>query len=270
MSAGTTSTGTMNSIRKYPRTPHLPGSRLQPGDHGLPVADFTAIAGRHVVVEEKVDGANAALSFDAGGGLLLQSRGHFLTGGPRERHFAPFKAWASGVRQELWERIGSRYVVYGEWLYAKHTIYYDSLPSWFLEFDVLDLETDRFLATPARRHLLRGLPVHSVPVLHQGPIADPAALTRLVAPSRYKSPVWRRRLAEAASVAPHRPDLVARQSDPSDLMEGLYVKVEEHGAVVARYKYVRHDFLTRVIDAESHWQSRPILPNRLVTPGDAG
>jgi hypothetical protein len=27
--------------------------------------------------------------------------------------------------------------------------------------------------------------------------------------------------------------------------------------------YVRHDFLTRVIDSESHWQSRPILPNQL-------
>ena len=36
------------------------------------------------MVEEKIDGANSAVSFDGDGGLLLQSRGHYLTGGYRE------------------------------------------------------------------------------------------------------------------------------------------------------------------------------------------
>src|SRR6266571_1703927 len=48
---------------KYPRTPHLAGSGLQPGDEDLPVAGFEALEGRHLVVEEKLDGANSAISF---------------------------------------------------------------------------------------------------------------------------------------------------------------------------------------------------------------
>ena len=45
------------TIKKYPRTPHIQGSRLQPGDEDLSQIQFKAIAGRHVVLEEKIDGA---------------------------------------------------------------------------------------------------------------------------------------------------------------------------------------------------------------------
>jgi hypothetical protein len=255
----------MNSIRKYPRTRHLLDSRPQPGDEDLDTADFAEIAGRHVVVEEKVDGANAAISFDRDGRLRLQSRGHYLTGGPRERHFALFKSWAAAIRDALWPVIGHRFVIYGEWLYAKHTIFYDALPHYFLEFDALDIETDRFLATPERRRLLEGLQIFSVPVLHDGPIVSPAALTALVGSSAFKTPAWRDHLAEAARKPPHDPALVQRQTDPSTLMEGLYIKIEEDGVVVDRFKYVRRDFLSAVADQASHWQSRPILPNRLAS-----
>ena len=220
----------MTSIRKYPRTRHLLDSRLQPGEEDATAADFAEIAGRHVVVEEKVDGANAAISFDADGGLKLQSRGHYLTGGQRERHFALLKGWAATIRDALWGAIGNRYIVYGEWLYAKHTIFYDALPHYFLEFDVFDVESDRFLATAERRSLLAGLPICSVPVLHAGAIASPAALKALLGPSAFKTPVWRDRLAEAACAPPHDPTLVGRQTDPSPLMEGLYIKIEEHAA----------------------------------------
>ena len=48
-------------ILKYPRTPHLRGSRLQAGDSADDVP-YAALAGRQIVVEEKLDGANAALS----------------------------------------------------------------------------------------------------------------------------------------------------------------------------------------------------------------
>ena len=126
-------------LYKYPRTSHIEGSRLQPGDHDLASIPFAEIAGRYLVVEEKMDGANAALSFTEAGDILLQSRGHYLTGGPRERHFDLFKQWAHTHSSALWPVLGSRYVLYGEWLYARHTIYYDALPHYLLEFDVLDL-----------------------------------------------------------------------------------------------------------------------------------
>lgn len=253
----------MDKIRKYPRTQHIMDSRLQPGDEGFIAAGFEAITGRHVVVEEKLDGANAAISFDADGNLLLQSRGHYLTGGPTERHFALLKSWAHGLRDALWPVIGSRFVVYGEWLYAKHTIFYDALPHYFMEFDILDRETEVFLCTHERRKMLGDLPISPVPVLHEGVITSPAALIALVGPSLYKSEHWREKLEAAAQIPPHRPEMVMRQTDLTDLAEGLYIKVEEEGRVTGRYKYVRHDFLTRVIDSESHWQSRPILPNQI-------
>jgi hypothetical protein len=51
------------SILKYPRTRHIEGSRLQAGD----LSDDQPLApllNTPLVVEEKVDGANCALSFE--------------------------------------------------------------------------------------------------------------------------------------------------------------------------------------------------------------
>jgi hypothetical protein len=253
----------MPRMHKYPRTHHLEGSRLQPGDEDLSSVPLHTLVGRYIVVEEKVDGGNAGISFDEDGGLFLQSRGHFLDGGPRERHFALFKAWANRWQRELREALGARYVLYGEWLYAKHTIFYDALPHYFLEFDVLDTKTSAFLSTPLRRELLSGLPVVSVPVVWEGMgerFVDPAASIR---PSLFKSTEWRERLVEICRELGLREERVVAETDRSDLAEGLYVKIEEDEQVLERYKFVRPSFLQAVLESESHWLDRPILPNQL-------
>lgn len=253
-------------LRKYPRTPHLQGSRLQPGDADLASVPYTEIQGRFLVVEEKLDGANAAISFDAGGELRLQSRGHYLTGGPRERQFAPFKAWAATVAPALRPRLSDRYVLYGEWLYAKHTVFYDALPHYFCEFDVLDRASGAFLSTAARRDLLAGVPVCSVPVLHTGPVASLDELTSLIGPSTCRTPRWREALVTAAAGGGADPAQVVAETDGSDDMEGLYIKVEEGDLTVGRYKWVRSSFLTAVLDSGTHWQDRPIVANQLARP----
>jgi hypothetical protein len=79
-----------NRIIKYPRTPHIEGSRLQSGDEDISQVPFSAIAGLHAVVEEKVDGANVGISF-SDGEMYLQSRGHFLRGGAKEKEYELFK-----------------------------------------------------------------------------------------------------------------------------------------------------------------------------------
>jgi len=99
-------------IIKYPRTYHIEGSRLQPGDEGMGDAPIADLAGRHIVVEEKLDGGNAGISFGPDGALLPQSRGHYLSGGPRERHDALFKRWAYAHASALWDALGDRYIVY--------------------------------------------------------------------------------------------------------------------------------------------------------------
>ena len=40
------------SIVKYPRTPHLQGSRLQAGDEDLSQVSFDSILGKNIVIEE--------------------------------------------------------------------------------------------------------------------------------------------------------------------------------------------------------------------------
>lgn len=255
-------------LKKYPRTRHLRGSRLQPGDEDLSAAPYAEIAGRHLVVEEKLDGANAGVCFDPQGNLCLQSRGHYLTGGYRERHFDLLKTWASCHRDVLHRALSHRYVMYGEWLYAKHTIFYDRLPHYFMEFDVLDRETGRFLSTPRRNELLAGTPVVPVPVLSTGMVPSIEAIARQVATSLYKSESWFGQLRDAAQAEGLRWDYVESQTDESPLAEGLYVKVEEHGEVVARYKWVRASFLTSVVDSGGHWLDRPILPNQLAPEVD--
>ncbi|NUR29247.1 MAG: RNA ligase family protein, partial [Catenulispora sp.] len=238
-------------------TPHLAGSRLQPGDHDLAQVPFEHVRGRHLVVEEKLDGANAGISFDADGTLRLQSRGHYLSGGPREKQFAVFKSWAATLADRLRPVLGDRFVLYGEWLYALHTVYYDALPHYFCEFDVLDTRTGEFLSTARRRELLAGLPIASVPVLREGAFATLGELTALVGPSTCRTANWRESLAEKA----------AQSADTADEMEGLYVKVEEDGRVVERYKWVRASFLTAILDSGSHWADRPIVANGLADPG---
>ena len=141
------------AFHKYPRTPHLEGSRLQPGDHDLEQVPLAELRGRYVVVEEKLDGANAGVALGDDGKVRLQSRGHVLTGGPRERHFDLFKRWAGAHAAALERVCAGGVTMFGEWLYAKHTVFYDRLPHYFLEFDLRD-DGGRFWSTARRREHL--------------------------------------------------------------------------------------------------------------------
>ncbi len=250
-------------IRKYPRTHHIQGSRLQPGDEDLDSVPFSAIANRYVIVEEKVDGANAAISFSTDGQIKLQSRGHYLTGGEREKHFNLFKQWAYSHAAAFWEVLGNRYILYGEWLYAKHTIFYDYLPHYFLEYDVMDTEKNQFLSTQSRNQLLSGLPLVSVPVLFAGTLQSYKQLTGLLGNSHYIRSGHLERFRLSCEEKGLDIERSIAQTDPTIIMEGLYIKVEEEAIVTARYKYVRASFLTTVLQSDGHWLNRPIIPNQL-------
>lgn len=253
-------------MKKYPRTQHLQGSKLQKGDEDLSQVPFLELKGQHLVVEEKVDGANAGISFSDSGDLLLQSRGHFLRGGPREKHWTLFKQWAALHEDTLFDILGSRYVMYGEWLFAKHTVFYDLLPHYFMEFDVYDRERDAYLSTEARRGLLGSSPVRSVLVLHEGEIDELEVLLGLVRASYFRTGLWRTRLDEQAIRAGVDPELARRQTDIHEEMEGLYLKVESDGIVQQRLKWVRPSFLNSIMDSETHWLDRPIIQN-VLAPG---
>lgn len=256
----------MEKIFKYPRTYHVEGSKKQIGDEDLEYVSLKEYADYNIVLEEKLDGANSGISFSQEGKLLLQSRGHFLTGGYRERHFNLFKSWAYSKQSELYELLGKRYIMYGEWLYAKHTIFYTKLPHYFLEFDIFDKERKIFLNTQKRREMLKDFPfIVSVPVLYEGSYYEINSLDDYVGQSLYIDNNHLEILKKVCQKLKLNYERVLKETDNTTLSEGLYIKVEDEEKVVARLKYVRSSFLTTVIESETHWIDRPIIPNQLAS-----
>lgn len=252
------------SIDKYPSTPHLQGSRLQKGDDDSTQVPYQDLVGYDIVVEEKLDGANCGIRFGADARLLLQSRGHYLVGGGREKHFNMLKTWASAHEERLFDLLEDRYLMYGEWMSSKHTVFYDQLPHLFQEFDILDSKTGNCLTTPDRQALLQGTPVISVPVLYNGPAPKKMEdLIKLVQPSLGKTSIWKESLIEVATKEGLDLDKLQAQTEQSNFSEGLYIKVEKNGKVIQRLKWVRRDFVQTMLDNEVHWLSRPIVPNQL-------
>lgn len=256
----------MENIIKYPRTRHIEGSRLQDGDEDLKSVRFESIRGKYIVLEEKVDGANCGISFSTDGRLLLQSRGHYLNGGYAERQFDLFKTWAGCFQYDLYRLLGTRYIMYGEWMYAKHTVFYDLLPHYFMEFDIYDKEKQIFLSTNKRKELLADYPfVFSVRILKEGTVNSLDELKSYLGCSAFRSQEWEVHLREQCQKHQLSEELVFKQTDDKDLMEGIYIKEETETEVLNRYKFVRGSFLNTILNSETHWADRPIVPNLLKT-----
>ena len=253
----------MKEMHKYPRTPHIEGSRKQVGDEDMDCIPFAIIAGKRLVIEEKMDGSQAGISFD-GGNLRLQSRGHFLIGGPREAQFSLFKSWAWSMEAQLREILGHRYVMYGEWLWIKHTVFYNNLPYYFMEFDIYDSETGTWLSTGRRRVMLEGSDIVSVKVLADGHFDRLGDLSKLVVASNFINQHSREEdLIGACEYVGYRKGI--EQTDQTGLMEGLYIKEEDDDSVLGRYKFVRKSFLDAVAESGGHWFDKTFVYNGLAT-----
>lgn len=253
-----------DGLLKYPSTFHLEGSNFQVGDKKKNVLGLSALRHKFVVIEEKLDGSNSAISFSDKAELRLQSRGHFLMGGSREKQFALMKTWAQVHQEAFFDVLENRYIMFGEWMYAKHSIFYNRLPHYFAEFDVFDKKRQVFLSTEARRQVLAPLPVISAPVLYEGIMPDTQAeLMKLMGLSKGRDEQWREKLEELSRFRELNLDLVWSQTDKDEFMEGLYFKLEEDDVAVGRAKFVRDSFTQTILDSDDHWVNRPILPNQL-------
>ena len=143
-------------VIKYPRTPHL---------RDIPNSD---LIGKKLIVEEKMDGSQAGIRFDSSGELVLFSRGHKLDGSHMgEFQFDLFKQWANAKKYQLYDLLGDTRIMYGEWLHCLHSVYYDRLPHFFLEYDIYDVSTGTWLSTPRRLESLSGAGIHSVKVVDE-------------------------------------------------------------------------------------------------------
>ena len=234
---------------KYPRTPHLFGAKGTAGDKHLDNKQSRAlIAEPSLIVEEKLDGTNVGIHFNDVGELVLQCRVHLITEGMHPQYDL-FKQWAHVKRDILEDRLADRYIMFGEWLYAKHSIWYRSLSHYFFEFDIYDKTEEAFLDLNARLEILEDSGIETVPILHRCE-ATHEELLSLVGSSAFGSQV-------------EHPE----NGEVDDKMEGLYLRTEADGFVSSRAKLVRPEFVEK-IKQSNHWQYEAMVPNELAVDVD--
>jgi hypothetical protein len=234
---------------KYPRTPHLFGSKGTDDDKHLAESDSNKfLADPSLIVEEKLDGTNVGIHFAPDGKLVLQCRGHLVTEGMHPQHDL-FKRWAAVKRPVLEDRLGDGYILFGEWLYARHSVHYRKLPHYFFEFDIYDKAAGVYLDLERRLALIEGTGIETVPVIYRGPLTR-KQLDALIGPSKF----------EARFENP-----VTQRTD--GLMEGLYLRTEQGGIVTGRAKFVRPEFVEKVKQS-THWQHQAMVPNLLADGTD--
>jgi hypothetical protein len=229
---------------KYPRTPHLFGSEGTDDDKHLGEAESNRfIADDSLIVEEKIDGTNVGIHFSDEGELVLQCRGHLITEGMHPQYDL-FKQWATVKRHTLEERLKQRFILFGEWVYARHSIFYRQLTHYFFEFDVYDKENEAFVDLEQRLNRLEGAGIETVPVVCSGSLAR-SELEALIGPSQFDSQFE---------------NPTTKKTD--NRMEGLYFRTEADGVVTGRAKSVRPEFVEK-IKQSTHWQHQAMVPNEL-------
>ena len=141
-------------MKKYGRTYHLPISPGATSDDKV-MLGLDGLMADDLVVTEKMDGENTTIHHGGSHARSPDSRYH------PSRDW--LKAFAAGISSQLTD--GERIV--GENVYARHSVGYDNLPSYFLGFGwIIDDEIQPWDATLAR---FEELGVTPVPTLYRGP-----------------------------------------------------------------------------------------------------
>ena len=101
--------------------------------------------GEDIVIQEKIDGSNASIRYDEESGTLKAfSRRLELSA---DNTLNGFWDYVQTLNLNTFKEIlGSRYIVFGEWMGAKHAIKYpENVYGKFWMFDVWDTQTEQYL-----------------------------------------------------------------------------------------------------------------------------
>lgn len=244
-----------------------------------------AAADKVVTVEEKIDGANLAVYLDeaAEGTLLFQNRGHMVAEGSATQWRGLDRYFLQDVRAELMELFytahehpaiqrllstsstdaprsskPSDWVLYGEWVIARHTVCYEALPSPFIAFDLYHDGLDAFLSTALRNELLATYcpSVRIVPILGSFPLGS-ASSWQVVHDMWYRQPSHFGQRGGDEGAAARGGQVV--------VCEGAIVRVEDaaHGVLHRRCKAVHNEFVAAIEDT-GHWTSKAMVKNGIV------
>jgi|694.fasta_scaffold76848_4 hypothetical protein len=218
----------------YPSIPHLtvlPGNVVR-SDKILSQEEQSKFLSDQILIEEKIDGANVGISFDEDGAVRLQNRNTILID-QSAWQWGPLFEWLIFKSPKLLNALADRYILFGEWCYAVHSIYYDSLPDWFLGFDIYDTDTARFLDVDERNQKFMHMDIHSVP-----------------------------RIAESHFTLDNLVKRLERSKFSNEEAEGIVLRRIPLGDGIFRAKLVRPNFIQNI---NEHWTKRPRRINKLRT-----
>jgi hypothetical protein len=204
---------------KYPRTHHLPWSEgVNDDDRVMPSLD--GLIGQRVVATEKVDGENTTLYRNYSHARSVDGRSH------------PSRDWVKQFASRVAAELPDDWRLCGENLYARHSIGYNDLPSYFLGFSIWT-ERNIALAWDDTLEWFALLGVTPVPILYDG-VFDEAAIKAL----------WR--------------------ADKAETTEGYVVRTAgeiSYGQFRHRVgKFVRHGH----VQTTKHWmRGQPLIKNQM-------
>ncbi|WP_035236506.1 RNA ligase family protein [Desulfobacter vibrioformis] len=225
----------MNQIFfKFPSTPHLImlGGNSVRDDKVLSQENRKIFLKNILIVEEKIDGANLGISFDTQGSLILQNRGSMLSP-PYLGQWKKVGNWLTPRMEILFDHLFDRYILFGEWCFAKHSIGYNRLPDYFLGFDIFDKQNNQFLSLKPRNRKFEQMNISSVPFIQQG-----------------------------IFTLPQLEALMGRSCFGPEQGEGIYIRYDGDKWLKQRAKIVKAKFIQNI---DVHWSQKAIIPNQTIS-----
>ena len=203
------------------------------GDKIMSMEEAKEFLAGNLVVEEKIDGANLGISLGPSQEPIFQNRGSVLAG-PHAGQWKPLRYWAEKHNSVLRKHLDHHLILFGEWCYAKHSIFYTQLPDYFIGYDVYDLRQSKFWSTDRRDELLSRMGLSVVPVVFKGECCMGDLVAMLAGRSLY-------------SESPR---------------EGLYLRREHGPVLISRAKLVNPSFTQAI---HTHWSKAPFQANQLMS-----
>lgn len=128
--------------RSYGSIPHLPGSRLGPGDYhiheGQAKIATEKVRDKHdrVIIQEKLDGSNVAVAKVNGEVLAITRAGYLANTSQYQQHLL-FDAWVKDNSERFDSLLMEGERICGEWLAQAHGTRYNLPHEPFVAFDII-------------------------------------------------------------------------------------------------------------------------------------
>ena len=136
--------------KAYGSIPHLPSSKLGEGDHhcheGQAIICTLKTRNKHdlIIVQEKYDGSNVAITKKYGKILALTRSGYLASTSPYEQHYF-FANWVEKNESKFNDLLNEGERICGEWMLQAHGLLYKIAKEPFIAFDFFGANNNRFV-----------------------------------------------------------------------------------------------------------------------------